>query len=153
MRLPEYSKPVRLAEKLSGTFPKGTKQSRYFLAQRTKSITKRSCLWSFCVHDIYISMSLFKKFTLWQIGLLTATFAFGMAVNLFVPLPGDIGETAFWESGGSWLLRFHVLLALAILILAVLLLIKSRGLGRAAQRQSLGGFSSILLAIIMGIIF
>lgn len=99
------------------------------------------------------SVKIFKKLNIWQIALLIVTFALGMAMNLFVPLPGDVGVAPFWTSWGAWILRLHMALGLAILILAIILFIKSRPFGDAVRKSSLLGLISVSIAFVAGVIF
>ena len=95
----------------------------------------------------------FKNINLWEIALLVITFLFGMGLNLFIEVPKKIDTASFWGSFGSWILRVHMTLAVAILVLSIIILVGSKNFKKTVRMNSLFGLISVLIAITGGVLF
>ena len=98
----------------------------------------------------------FGKWAFAEVALLALTFIAGMGINLFVNIPSDVNAAAFWESGGAWVVRVHMLLGTLILAIAIVLFInarKFRYMKQDIKTPSLVGLISVAVAFAAGLIF
>ena len=94
-----------------------------------------------------------RNLSLWQIILLSLTYAAGMGLSLYVKLPQKI-TGAFWHTFGSWILGLHIILGFAALAIAVMMMVKSlKERDSRMARYSRAGLGSLVFAFIAGFLF
>lgn len=95
----------------------------------------------------------FAKLVTLQVSLLIVQFVVGIVVNLYAEIPQVLGA-AFWDSPSAWMVKAHMLLALAVLAVGGILLRESRRMrSRHIWNSSVLGFLGVIISFVSGLAF